>query len=110
MIPRITIPEEAWQPVGNSNDAADPRCHLRTLIQINDTTLHLDAYAVEYLNERNERIVASKTDAGPTILQHASDDDVDIALGHLVPDASWPLSTTNISGRNYFLIATPFAR
>lgn len=95
--PVIEIPDAVWEETGdyaNGNGEDLPSwSRLLTSITINGTPLHLEAYALQQRDDDE---------------QHIMDDDVDQNLGRIVGDDAWPLTPTEIRGREYILIATPF--
>jgi len=91
--PTITIPDEAWQETGPTEDDApdkhDPRSRLLTTIVINGTLMHLEAYA---LVDGDEQRFTSYFE------------EEDLAFFALTDSA---VETTEIRGRTYALVATP---
>jgi hypothetical protein len=94
--PNITIPEDAWQETGGyGNDETDTASRLLTPIYINGLMMHLEAYALV------------PNDDEPSPEQRLIDDEADDAFGKLVGECGFPISTVEIKGRAYVLIATP---
>lgn len=107
----LNIPDSAWKPTGHYiNDGADPAAQLKVTILVNDTPMHLEAYAIEYRDHRGNIL----TDAQIEEFQefgcepHLVDKDADEAMGRLIGDTSYPPKITTIAGRGYVLIATPY--
>lgn len=91
----ISVPDSEWKLSGEYLD--DPHRRLLAHIVICGTSMHLEAY---------EAIRRSDEDGGGIRLY---DDDADRALSIFVGEGGFPNDTTTIRGREYIIVATPFA-
>ena len=97
----LDIPDSAWTTTGDYLD--DPRRRLIAHIVIAGTNMHLEAYEA---HPRNDQDIDDQ-DIDDHL--HLYDDDADTALSLFVGEGGFPKSTTTIGGREYVLVATPFA-
>jgi hypothetical protein len=84
-----TLPGTRWY-----DDRGDGS-RLRRIVTINDTFMHLDAIEVQYLGDDRTQVAVSELDANDFALL--------CQLG-----SEGPFETTDIDGRTYVLVATPF--
>lgn len=84
-----TLPGTKWQ------DAYGDRCRLRRYITINDTFMHLEAIHVHYVGGGRVQTAVSDRDT--------TDFELLCRLG-----SEGQFETTEIEGRTYVLVATPF--
>ena len=96
--PTIDVADETWKP---AIDDDRTRLYLPDGIRINDTRLHL--IAIE---------VTEPPADGGTYLQCAVNGDAadDVDAVYTISAASSPMATTEIGGRSYLLVATPWER
>lgn len=91
---RVEVPLDAWDAIGS--DDADPRARLLCTMTINGTYMHLEAWAVQ------------ATAAGSQIVDDGVADEKLEALYDMMDCSGF--QTTTIEGREYVLLASPFAR
>lgn len=101
-VPAIDVPDDAWEPAGDSDGDWEPTAlHLPGGIWINGTRLHLTAIEVTEPPTDGSSYLQSATDPGRREVVDAV---------YTISAASSPMTTTEIGGRSYLLVATPWER
>jgi hypothetical protein len=90
-IPLLEIPDDSWELAGSDKDL---KSRLMTAVRINGTLHHLEAYAVKVENHIQE-VVDPEFEANYEGICMASE-----------PNGQY--QTTEIMGREYVLVMTPF--